>query len=103
MDTLESTPVMQWEMYGSGSAIQFWGVRDANGYGLMVMRDETTVLRAGVEDAATLLRRSSELREQLQQLGYTVRPLATRAAQLPGGPCWGPGTPLDTALLCSVR
>lgn len=93
------TPVMQWEMYGPGSTIQFCGVRDAEGYGVRITRDETMLLAAGKASASTLLSYSTRLREHLQRHGYAVKPLAARDTQYPAGPCWGPATPLDASLL----
>jgi hypothetical protein len=97
------TPVMQWEMYGPGSRIQFCGHREGPGFGLRVMRDDTTVLAVDAPNVDTLLRCSSQLRGHLQQLGYAVRPLPARSSQLTGGVCWGPAAPLNSGLLDSVR
>ena len=97
------TSVMQWEMYGPGSTIEFCGVQRQDGYGIRVMRDRVPVLMAEAENIEGLLRRSSQLREHLQQVGYAVRPLASRASQFGGGLCWGPAAPLDSSLLQSLR
>jgi hypothetical protein len=97
------TCIMQWEMYGPGSTIEFCGLQRQDGYGIRVMRDQVTVLTADAESIEGLLRRSSQLREHLQRAGYAVRPLASRASQFSGGLCWGPAAPLDSALLQSLR
>jgi hypothetical protein len=96
-------PVMQWEMYGASSIIEFRGLQDNDGYGFCVTRDEVTVLVAEAKGIEGLLRRSSQLREHLQQVGYSCRPLASRASQFGGGVCWGPAAPLDSAMLQSLQ
>jgi hypothetical protein len=96
-------PAMQWKMYGPDSTIQFRSVQHDEGYGLSVTRDEVTVVVAEARSLEALLRRSSQLREHLQHIGYSCRPLARRASQFAGGLCWGPAAPLDSGLLESLR
>ena len=93
------TPVVTWEMYGPGSTIQFTGVREADGFGVTITRDDSTLIATAASDVAALLSYSALVREQLQQQGYAFRPLAARATQFLSGPCWGPGAPLDASLL----
>lgn len=94
---------MQWEMYGPGSTIEFHGLRNEDGYGLRVTRDHATLFVAAAASAASLLQRSGELRGRLQQLGYAVRPLAGRTAQMRGGVCWGPAAPLSPSFVHANR
>lgn len=95
--------LIQWEMYHRGSVVEFRGVREPNGYELQIVRDEQVLATDVAPDAATLLRKSSELRERLQQLGFGAKPDPVRASQLVGGPCWGPATPLQSSLLEALR
>jgi hypothetical protein len=98
----EATPVMQWEMYGPGSIIQFCGVRSEDGYGVRISRDDTAVFAADAASGASVMTYSTQLREHLQGRGFSPKPLAARSPQMAGGPCWGPAAPLDASLL-SVR
>jgi hypothetical protein len=97
------TNVMAWEMYGPGCSIQFSGHREGEAFGLRVTRDETTILAVAAPSVDSLLRCSTELRDQLYLLGFAAHPLTTRTTQLTGGPCWGPAAPLNAGLLQSVR
>lgn len=92
--------VMEWEMYGAGTALAFRGFRNEEGFAMTVERDQTTVLSAQAPDADTLLRQSSKLREHLHQLGYATRPLGST---FQGGVCWGPAAPLGTSLIDALR
>lgn len=94
---------MHWEMYGAGAVLEFCCLRADDGYAVSVKREATTVMTALAPDANTLLRASTQLRERLQQLGYSAKPPASRTALLQAGPCWGPGTPLQPLLLESLR
>jgi hypothetical protein len=103
MTTNAAQPAMQWAMYGPGSTIEFRGLQHDEGYGLSVTRDQVTVVVAEARNLDALLRRSSQLREHLKQVGYRCQPLARRASQFAGGLCWGPAAPLDAGLLESLR
>lgn len=90
---------MHWQMYHRGSVVEFRAVREPFGCELQIVRDEQVLATDIAPDTATLLRKSSELRERLQQLGFAVKPDPLRASQLVGGPCWGPAAPLQSSLV----
>lgn len=92
--------LVEWEMYGPGTALRFCGYRHDTGFLMTVRHDETTVFSDVAADAGTLLRKSTEMREQLQRLGYATRPLASA---LRGGVCWGPAAPLGSSLVAALR
>jgi hypothetical protein len=95
--------VLQWEMYGPGTAVAFCAIAEEHGFRVILERDRASVLTGTAGDTETLIRMSQELRSQLQQLGYAPKPLAARTALLGGGPCWGPAAPLDSRLIQSLR
>ena len=92
-------PIMQWEMYGPGTAIAFCAVAEDSGIRVTVERDHTPLLTAAAADTTMLLRVSQELRAQLMGLGYLSKPPADRRSALEGGPCWGPAAPLQSSLI----
>ncbi len=63
---------------------------------------QSAVLVAEAKGIETLLRRPSPLREDLQQVVCSCRPLASRASEFGGGRCRGAAAPLDSAMLQSL-
>lgn len=99
MQNLQSAPVLQWEMYGLGSAVQFSALRDEEGYGLVVKRDKKLLVRCAVSDVSGMLLKSSHLREHLQKLGFATMPTESYDSELGGGLTWGPAAPLDSSVV----
>ena len=96
---MNTEPLMQWEMYGPSTALQFLALRVDDGYSLTVTRDHSLVMSAFAETGESLLRKSAGLRDHLRELGYAAKPLPSRAVQLPGGLCWGPSSALASSML----
>jgi hypothetical protein len=100
MEILQTAaPVLQWEMYGPGSAVEFSALRNDEGYGLIVRRDHELLVSCAVSDVSGMLLKSSHLRERLQQLGFAAMPLGDYESQLGGGVSWGPAAPLDSSVV----
>jgi hypothetical protein len=89
---------LQWDMYGRGSTVAFNAHRVAGGYDMTVTRDAQLLIRAHADNQATLLMRSSALRERLQSIGFVPQPDA-QATQVGGGLCWGPAAPIESSLV----
>jgi hypothetical protein len=89
---------LTWSLYRPGSEIAFRAGVAHQGYAIAVSRDGIDLVNEQMRDARSLLRRSSELRESFQRLGYTAIPHEEDAA-LVAGPCWGPGTPLPASAI----
>lgn len=89
--------ILSWSLYRPGSEVAFRAGVAHGGYAIAVSRDGIDLVNEQTCDAASLLRRSSELREAFQRLGYTPTPQEEDAA-LVAGPCWGPATPLSASI-----
>ena len=96
---MHTEQVLRWELYGRGTALEFLAVRGAGGFELLIKRDDDVVLSTRAADADTVLRKSSELRERLQQLGFEAKPTALRTSHLSGGVCWGPAAPIQSSIV----
>ena len=90
---------LQWEMYGRGTAVEFQALRAPSGFELLVRRDNDVLLRTLAADAHAVLRKSSDLRSRLQELGFAAKPTAPRTSHLTGGVCWGPAAPLQSSIV----
>ena len=95
---MRSMHVLEWEMQGGGSAVQFVAARDGDGYALTLSKDGSLALSGIAPDGPTLLRKSQELRSALQQMGYAPARAGEQTPHLAGGPCWGPA-PFQPTLL----
>jgi hypothetical protein len=93
-----SMSILSWSLYRDGSEVAFRAGVSPSGYAIAVTRDGITLLNEQTCDGNSLLRRSMELRESLQALGYTALHHDEDAALL-AGPCWGPGTPLPASAI----
>jgi hypothetical protein len=100
---MTNNQVLQWEMYGPGTAVAFVAVRQDEGYDLRVTRDEQVLVRDVAPDTSTLMRKSSDLRSHLQWLGFAPKPTAPRTSLLGGGVCWGPAGPMPSSMLKALR
>jgi hypothetical protein len=89
---------MSWSLYRPGSEVLFRAGIANHGYAISVTRDGIALVNEETCDAGSLLRRSAELRESFQRIGYTPLPQEEDAA-LVAGPCWGPGTPLPASAI----
>jgi len=89
---------LTWSLYRPGSEVSFRAGVARGGYAIAVSRDGVDLVNEETCDAASLLRRSSELRESFQRAGYTTVPHEEDAA-LVAGPCWGPATPLPASAI----
>jgi hypothetical protein len=87
-----------WSLYLPGSEVAFRAEVVHGGYSIAVSRDGRELVNEQACDTSSLLRRSSELREQFERLGYSALPHDEDAA-LAAGPCWGPGTPLPASAI----
>ena len=96
---METQNALQWEMYGRGTAVEFQAFRAPGGFKLLVRRDHDVLLTTEAPDAQVVLRKSSELRGRLQELGFLTKPTATRTSHLGGGVCWGPAAPLHSSIV----
>lgn len=92
---------LSWSLFSPGSEVAFRAGVAHGGYAIAVSRDGIELVNEQTCDAASLLRRSSELRERFQRLGYTTIPQEQDAA-LVAGPCWGPGTPLPASVIAQT-
>ncbi len=99
MQNLQSAPVLQWEMYGLGSAVEFSALRNDEGYGLVVKRNKTLLVSCDVSDVSGMLLKSSHLREHLQKLGFEPLTADNYNVQLSGGLTWGAAMPLDSSVV----
>lgn len=97
---MESNALLHWEMFGPGTSLICLGTRTGDAFELTVSRGGTSVATTTAADLATLLRRSSAIRESLQQQGYATGPLNT---VLGGGLCWGPEAPLGTSFVAALQ
>jgi len=89
---------LAWSLYRPGSEVEFRADVALGGYSIAVSRDGRELVNEQTCDTSSLLRRSSELRESFERLGYTTLPQEEDAA-LVAGPCWGPGTPLPASAI----
>jgi hypothetical protein len=89
---------LTWSLYRPGSEVAFRSGVAHEGYAIAVSRDGIDLVNEQTCDAASLLRRSSELRESFLRLGYMTTPHEEDAA-LVAGPCWGPGAPLPASAI----
>lgn len=96
---METQNALQWEMYGSGTAVEFQALRGTTGFELLVRRDNDVLLTTQAPDAHAVLRKSSELRGRLQELGFQPKPTAARTSHLTGGVCWGPAAPIQSSIV----
>lgn len=94
---MTQTSALQWEMYGPGTAVEFFALRDHDGYGLQVSCAGEMLLSDIVPDVPTLFRKSSEIRSQLAKLGFAGKPSEATAGDMGGGICWGPA-PLQSSI-----
>jgi hypothetical protein len=92
-----------WNLYRPGSELEFRAEVASQGYAIAITRDGVGLVYEQTCDVASLLRRSTELRESFQRLGgYTTLPHEEDAALL-AGPCWGPGTPVPAGAIASAE
>ena len=96
---MQTECVLQWEMHGGGTLISFVAERVKEGYGVLVRRDNAVLMSDVAPSAEQLFRKSHDLRTALLDIGYMAKPPAVRIAQLRGGVCWGPASPLGTLLI----
>jgi hypothetical protein len=96
---MATSNVFEWGMHAPGTSLQFAARRNENAYEVVIQHDETVVMTYRVPDGGTVLRKSQELRSQLQRLGYSPKPRALREPAFSGGPCWGPAQPLESSIL----
>jgi hypothetical protein len=89
---------LSWSLNRPGSEVVFKAKVALGGYSITVSRDGVELVNEQTCDAASLMRRSSELREGFQRLGYTALAQEEDAA-LVAGPCWGPGAPLPASVI----
>jgi hypothetical protein len=89
---------LAWSLYRPGSEVAFRAAAAHGGYSIAVSRDGKELVTEQMCDTASLLRRSSELRQSFERVGYTALPNEEDAALL-AGPCWGPGTPLPASAI----
>jgi hypothetical protein len=93
---------LAWNLYRPGSEVGFRAEVTDQGYTVAMTRDGVVLVNEQACDTGSLLRRSTELREAFQRLGYTTFPYEEDAALL-AGPCWGPGTPLPAGAIASAE
>jgi hypothetical protein len=93
---------LSWSLYRPGSEVVFRSRVVRQGFSIVVTRDGNCLVNEETPDAVSLLRRSSELRESFQRLGYSPLPHEEDAALL-AGPCWGPGTPLSASAIAPAE
>ena len=93
------TRVLEWEMHGPSGDVRFHAAREGEGYSVVVEKDGAMALTGMAPDGVTLLRRSHQLREALQGLGYA--PL--RPPQLAGGVSRGAREALPLSLISILR
>jgi hypothetical protein len=93
---------LSWSLYRPGSEVTFRSLVVGQGFSIVVTRDGTALVNEETSDAGSLLRRSSELRESFQRLGYTAVPHEEDAALI-AGPCWGPATPLSASAIAPAE
>ena len=74
---------LSWSLYRPGSEVTFRAGVAHGGYAIAVSRDGRELVTEQTCDASSLLRRSSELRESFERLGYTALPHDEDAARLP--------------------
>lgn len=89
---MTQTSALQWEMYGPGTAVEFFALRDDEGFGLQVSCAGEMLLSDLAPDVPTLFRKSSQIRSQLAKLGFAGMPSSPGAPDLDGGVCWGPAS-----------
>jgi hypothetical protein len=90
--------VLEWEMHARGTRLDFVARRFANAYEVVIRKDDHVVITEALHDMSAVLRKSLELRQQLQRLGYSGRPPAPREPQFAGGVSWGPAQSLDSSV-----
>lgn len=103
MDAHNSSPALQWTMYAPGSIVAFCATNEETGFRVVLERDDEPVITSVADDSSTLLRMSNALRARLQDLGFAATPKSCALGILAGGPCWGPGAPLASSLIESIR
>jgi hypothetical protein len=92
--------VLEWEMHGGDTFVSFRARRTEHGYGVVVTRDDDTLLISDTAvDGAALFRKSQDLRAAFRDMGFTPKRTARRASHLTGGLCWGPAAPVAAAVL----
>jgi hypothetical protein len=91
--------VLQWDMHAPGTRLHFAARRAADAYQVIINKDDAVLMTYDVADGGSLLRKSQEIREQLQRLGYSRTPTAVRAPHASGGICWGPAQPLESSIM----
>ena len=99
---MPTTQVLQWEMYGRGTAVAFSAYREESGFEIVLRRDDELLVTTRVAESQALLKQSSDLREYLQRLGFAPKPSEPRASHLTGGVCWGPAAPLQSSIVSAL-
>lgn len=84
---MNTASALQWELHAAGSHITFSASRGEDRYDLVMRKDNTVLLADVAKDTATLLRKSSRLRSQLQELGYVPDPAAACELTHAAGAC----------------
>jgi hypothetical protein len=91
-------------MHGGDTFVSFRARRSEQGYAVVVMRDDDTLLLCdAAADGAGLFRKSQELRAAFRDMGYTPKPGAPRTSHLLGGLCWGPAAPVTSRLVSAAK
>jgi hypothetical protein len=91
--------VLEWDMHAPGTSLHFAARRAADAYEVVINKDDAVLMTYDVADGGSLLRKSHEMRQQLQRLGYSTTPMPVRAPHASGGICWGPAQPLESSVM----
>jgi hypothetical protein len=85
-----NAPVLRWSLFGECGEIVCEGRPDREGFQLSLSNEGAPLAYEWVPDQAALLRRSTEMRAKLKEMGFAeFQPKQF----LTGGPYWGPERP----------
>ncbi len=92
------TLVLRWSMFGGCGEIVCEARPTREGFQISISNDGTTLVDECVEDQATLLRRSAEIRAKLMEMGLSAHP---PGQALSGDPFRDPDGPSTALADCS--